>query len=82
MTPDPHTDAERLTAALENDIRALVGAKPGELASRLVARGWVIEGWLAAAPVPSGTETNCPIEGVHEHAFRGPHRFREWEPGT
>lgn len=30
----------------------------------------------------SGTLTNCPIEGVHEHVFRGPHRFREWEPGT
>jgi hypothetical protein len=28
--------------------------------------------------VGSGTETYCPLVGVHEHAFRGPHRFREW----
>ena len=27
-----------------------------------------------------GTLTRCSIEGVHEHAFRGPHRFREWDP--
>jgi hypothetical protein len=38
---------------------------------------------LDAQPVGlDGTETHCPIEGVHTHAFRGPHRFREWEPGT
>jgi hypothetical protein len=30
----------------------------------------------------SGTRTDCSLEGVHEHAFRGPHTFREWEPGT
>jgi hypothetical protein len=27
-----------------------------------------------------GTLTRCPVVGVHEHAFRGPHRFREWDP--
>ena len=40
---------------------------------------------LSEAAPPSGldsTETRCSLEGVHEHAFRGPHRFREWEPGT
>jgi hypothetical protein len=37
---------------------------------------------LAATPAPetSGTTTDCPLVGVHEHAFRGPHRFREWDP--
>ena len=34
---------------------------------------------LDAQPV-GGIETRCPLVGVHEHAFRGPHRFREWEP--
>jgi hypothetical protein len=52
--------------------------------------GWALakgNGWVSA-PRPlddgagTGTETNCPLEGVHEHPFRGPHRFREWEPGT
>ena len=28
----------------------------------------------------AGTTTDCPLVGVHEHAFRGPHRFHEWEP--
>ncbi len=27
-----------------------------------------------------GTTTDCPLVGVHEHAFRGPHRFHEWDP--
>lgn len=27
-----------------------------------------------------GTDTYCPVEGVHPHAFRGPHHFREWDP--
>jgi hypothetical protein len=29
-----------------------------------------------------GTMTRCNIVGIHEHVFRGPHRFKEWEPGT
>lgn len=29
-----------------------------------------------------GTLTRCALDGVHEHAFRGPHVFREWEPST
>ena len=28
----------------------------------------------------SGTYNQCSMEGVHEHGFRGPHRFREWYP--
>ena len=27
-----------------------------------------------------GHDTYCPVEGVHPHAFRGPHHFREWDP--
>jgi hypothetical protein len=42
---------------------------------------------LAATPAPApldveGTLTACPLVGVHAHSFRGPHRFREWEPGS
>lgn len=37
-TPRP-PDAERL----ENDIRELRGAKPGELAARLIERGWTLD---------------------------------------
>ena len=47
--------------------------------------GWALakgNGWVSAPRPHDGTETNCPLEGVHEHPFRGPHRFREWEPGT
>jgi hypothetical protein len=44
------------------------------------------EAALAKTPAPrtpdDGTLTNCPLDGVHEHAFRGPHTFREWDPGT
>lgn len=29
-----------------------------------------------------GTTTDCPLVGVHEHAFRGPHRFHEWDPAN
>lgn len=37
---------------------------------------------LARSESPSpDTTTHCPMHGVHEHAFRGPHVFREWEPG-
>jgi hypothetical protein len=32
--------ADPLREALENDIRELAGATPGELAARLVERGW------------------------------------------
>lgn len=36
-----------------------------------------------STPEPSGTLTDCPIEGVHPHPFRGPHKFREWDdPAT
>ena len=28
----------------------------------------------------SGTTTECPLDGVHEHSFRGPHTFTEWYP--
>jgi plasmid stabilization system protein ParE len=27
-----------------------------------------------------GVMTWCPLTGVHEHAFRGPHKFKEWDP--
>jgi hypothetical protein len=30
--------------------------------------------------VGSGVQTDCPLEGVHNHSFRGPHTFREWYP--
>lgn len=28
----------------------------------------------------SGTFNDCTLHGPHEHAFRGPHYFREWDP--
>lgn len=31
--------------------------------------------------VGNGVGTDCPLEGVHEHAFRGRHRFIEWYEG-
>lgn len=34
----------------------------------------------ADPPALDVIETRCPLVGVHEHAFRGPHRFREWDP--
>jgi hypothetical protein len=34
----------------------------------------------ATHPEDDGTDTWCPLPGVHEHAFRGPHHFREWDP--
>ena len=30
--------------------------------------------------VGDGTTTDCPQTGVHNHPFRGPHRFTEWYP--
>ena len=42
---------------------------------------WANQPYAPATPAPlDGTLTECPLKGVHEHAFRGPHRFREWEP--
>lgn len=34
----------------------------------------------AHAGTTGGTTTDCTLPGVHEHAFRGPHRFHEWDP--
>lgn len=46
--------------------------------SILTGEPFLLSGPSATEPV--GIETRCPIVGVHEHAFRGPHRFQEWEP--
>ena len=32
--------------------------------------------------VGDGTTTDCPQMGVHDHPFRGPHRFTEWYFGA
>ena len=36
----------------------------------------------APDPLRGGSDLDCSLEGVHAHSFRGPHYFREWEPGT
>jgi hypothetical protein len=85
-------DVERLaqairTAELRSQMAAeSMGALPAETGpmpdwyrayAADVAREYAVgEG----SPTGAGTMTECPLEGVHEHAFRGPHRFREWYP--
>jgi hypothetical protein len=51
----------QLLAALENDIRELRGANPGELAARLIERGWTLD---AARAVPA-LERCAPYGNPH-----------------
>jgi len=36
------------------------------------------QGLVGSSDPERGTVTECPLKGVHEHVFRGPHGFREW----
>jgi hypothetical protein len=62
-----------------------------QLVAFLAERGYRIEaaqpeaqpaeaGFILVGPTEEGTTTLCPLVGVHVHAFRGPHRFHEWDP--
>jgi hypothetical protein len=57
-------------------------ARERQTADRLEKVDTAIIRALTPEATAPGTLTNCPLAGVHEHVFRGPHRFREWEPGT
>lgn len=61
MTRDTET-AQPLIDVLENDIRELRGANPGELATRLVERGWT----LATAPGSTDDAFDEALDGMPE----------------
>jgi hypothetical protein len=55
------TEPQPLTAALENDIRELRGANPGELAARLIERGWTLDAARAVPPLEALTQRAAAV---------------------
>jgi hypothetical protein len=76
-------DVERLAQALGGVSRPMLFAGDADYdrwrAKTAAAIAEAYEG-LASQDDPGGTMTWCPLPGVHEHAFRGPHKFKEWDP--
>jgi hypothetical protein len=50
---------------------------PVEVVDRLLA---TLDAERAPREREGGTLCECSLVGVHVHSFRGPHRFREWDP--
>jgi hypothetical protein len=64
--------------ALSDDYETLVAEH--DLCPDTLAAAVEAETHAAALGVTEATTTDCPLRGVHAHAFRGPHRFHEWDP--
>lgn len=70
---DPLTEDERLAF-----IRERVADNPGGFTDDFRFLLATLDAARAPRNDGDGTTTDCPQEGVHDHPFRGPHRFTEW----